>query len=85
MAHAVTEEWAADGRRAVLRIAAATGAATKMPREAAAEVRERLAATPAEEPPAPAEKIETEHCMPIMGGKVHELMPGMDGSDGRPE
>ncbi|WP_328427869.1 hypothetical protein [Streptomyces sp. NBC_00443] len=43
-AYEVTEEWKADGRRAVLAIAAASGQATKMTREAAAEVRTRLAA-----------------------------------------
>ncbi|XVV35000.1 hypothetical protein ACQPXT_13530 [Streptomyces sp. CA-100214] len=43
-AYEVTEEWKADGRRAVLAIAAATGQATKMTRTAAAEVRTRLAA-----------------------------------------
>ncbi|WP_328638413.1 hypothetical protein [Streptomyces canus] len=129
MAHTVTEEWKADGRRAVLAIAAASGQATRMTREAAAEVRTRLldrparyvvpvgrddrehprfrirrdavacaasygipeervvdtvsATAPAEEE-APAED-EPAHCMPMLGGKVHEVMPGMDGSDGRPE
>ncbi len=43
----VREEWEAKGRRGVLRIAAATGAATKMTREAATAVREALAARPA--------------------------------------
>ncbi|MGA5202765.1 hypothetical protein [Streptomyces variegatus] len=43
-AYEVTEEWKADGRRAVLAIAAATGPATKMTREAAREVVARLTA-----------------------------------------
>ncbi|MGW0889293.1 hypothetical protein ACWDYA_14145, partial [Micrococcus luteus] len=49
-AEAVTEEWQADGRRAVLRITAAKEAATKMTREAAVEVAARLTAPAAEEP-----------------------------------
>ncbi|MFD8509666.1 hypothetical protein ACFV27_00770 [Streptomyces antimycoticus] len=43
-AAAVNEEWQADGRRAVLRIAAAKAAGTKMTRAAAAAVAARLAA-----------------------------------------
>lgn len=43
-AYEVTEEWKAEGRRAVLKIAAASGQATKMTRAAADEVRARLAA-----------------------------------------
>jgi hypothetical protein len=43
-AYAVTEEWKGEGRRAVLKIAAASGQATKMTREAAREVVARLAA-----------------------------------------
>ncbi|MEV7157268.1 hypothetical protein AB0N77_22015 [Streptomyces misionensis] len=49
-AEQVTEEWQATGRRAVLRIAAAKGAATKMTREASAEIAARLATSAAEEP-----------------------------------
>ncbi|KOV94614.1 MULTISPECIES: hypothetical protein [unclassified Streptomyces] len=48
-AEQVGEEW--QGRRSVLRIASAKGAATKMTREAAAEVAARLAAPAAEEAP----------------------------------
>jgi hypothetical protein len=119
----VREAWEAEGRRGVLRIAAATGAATKMTREAAAAVREALAARPARyavpigdddrefptfhvraaavrcadayripeakilDREAPADEAPTEdepaHCMPLMGGKVHEVMPGLEGTDGR--
>ncbi|MBK3630985.1 hypothetical protein JHN59_40630 [Streptomyces sp. MBT49] len=43
----IRKEWEAEGRRGVLRIAAATGAATRMTREAAAAVRETLAERPA--------------------------------------
>ncbi|MEU5834510.1 hypothetical protein ABZ820_12670 [Streptomyces diacarni] len=43
-AEALTAEWEPAGRRAVLRIASATGEHAKMIREAAAAVRERLAA-----------------------------------------
>lgn len=49
-AEAVTQEWQADGRRAVLRITAAKEAATKMTRETAVEVAARLTAPAAEEP-----------------------------------
>lgn len=34
-------------------------------------------------PSAPATTPEPEHCTPLMGGKVHEVMPGLEGSDGR--
>jgi hypothetical protein len=51
-AAAVNEEWQADGRGAVLRIAAAKAAGTKMTRAAAAEVAARLAVPAAEEAPA---------------------------------
>ncbi|MGX1514000.1 hypothetical protein [Streptomyces collinus] len=80
-AEAVAEEWGT-ARRAVLRIAAAKGAATKITRPAAEAVRERLAA--AEEPAPAVEEEDPAHCVSILGGKVHEVMPGFDGSDGRP-
>jgi hypothetical protein len=67
---AVREEWEADRRRGVLRIAAATGAATKMTRAAADAVRARLAAPAADQAPAEEERGTCRECgqpMPVHG------------------
>ncbi|NEE25319.1 hypothetical protein G3M53_07525 [Streptomyces sp. SID7982] len=77
-AELLESEWRGTGRRAILRIATATGHATKIKKAAAAVLYNRLPARPASAP-----EPEPKHCVSYNGGKVHEVQPTLEG--GGPE